>query len=208
MDAANTLLNAYRDLSLKEKIYLKTRCLVSPIAHLEGIIPEKGKIYDLGCGAGLLSNLLSLKSEKRQVVGIDSARDKIDIAMKARGKRQNIEFKIGNIMNFYLDNPDIIVMCDVLHHIPFSEHEKLLRYVFASLDKGGFFILQDIDKKPFLKYIFALGIDKITNMLSSVYYRTSRETENLLRKIGFYVDVLKLDKDYPIAAIVYKCTKP
>jgi len=207
MKTADSLFSIYKNLSGKDNLYLKIRYLINPMSAIEDIVPKEGRIYDLGCGAGLLSNMMALASEKRQVTGVDLSRKKIDIAQKSLGDRPNIEFRTADVLNFTFRNPDIIVMCDLLHHIPFQTQENLLRRLYNSLNKGGLLLIQDIDKTPFHKYIFALSVDKITSKMSTVYYRKSKNLENILKDIGFDVEIIRLDKNYPIAAVAYRCIK-
>lgn len=207
MTIPRELLALYHGLSEKEIFYLKARWFVSPIDAVERAIPVKGKIYDIGCGVGLLSNLAALRSPDRNIVGVDLSEEKIAVARKSIGDRNNIVFKNADALNLSLENADAATICDTLHHIPTEYQEQLLRYLYKSLDHGGLLLIQDIDKEPFYKYAFARCVDMALNRLEPVYYRASSDWVRLLNNIGFEVTAERLDKGYPIAAVLFKCTK-
>lgn len=201
------LLALYKDLSQKELFYIKARWLVSPIDALERVMPVKGKVCDIGCGVGLLSNIAALRSTDRVVTGMDLSEEKIMIARKSVGDRQNIFFEKSDALKASLIQPDAFTICDTLHHIPMEGQERLLKNVYQSLGAGGVLLVQDIDKKPFHKYMFARAVDMLFNRNEPVYYRKSLEWANLLETIGFKVEVVRLDRGYPISAVLFKCIK-
>lgn len=203
----NELLALYQGISHGETLYMKARWLVSPIAPVERALPRNGKIYDIGCGAGLLSNLAALSAEGRNVIGIDLSDEKIGIARKSIGNRRNISFERADALSLTLDHPAAVTICDTLHHIPALSQERLLSYVYRSLDRGGILLIQDIDMRPLHKYLFAFWVDMVLNRMQPVYYRPSGEWTRLLEQMGFQVKVSRLDKGFPIAAVLFECVK-
>ncbi len=83
----------------------------------------------------------------------------------------------------------------------------LLRHIYGSLGSDGILLIQDIDVRPFWKYIFARAVDFILNIGQPVYYRSSAEWARMLGDIGFKVEVNRVDRGYPIAAVLLKCVK-
>ncbi len=207
MPIPDKLLNLYNGLSGRELFYIKARWGVSPIGAIEKAIPECGDIYDIGCGVGLLSNMAALNSGRRNIVGIDVSGEKIGIANRSIGGRKNIRFEKGDVLNFDFDKADAVVACDLFHHIPFREQGLLLDRILRSLKPGGLLIVQEIDKTPILKYLFALGVDKILNRMARVYYRDCYNMEGFFAERGLKVEVKKIDNGYPIAAMLFKCEK-
>ena len=201
------LLALYSGLSKREVFYLKARWLVSPIDAVEAAMPARGRVYDIGCGAGLLSNLAALRSGERQVIGMDLSEEKVAIAKRSVGNRHNIVFEKADVLKAALVRPDVVSICDTLHHIPSEAQESLLKYVYESLGAGGVLLVQDIDKRPFYKYLFARSVDMLLNRMEPVYYRDSTDWVRILKDIGFEVNIEKLDKGYPIAAVLFKCVK-
>lgn len=201
------LSNLYSGLAGRERFYIRARWLLSPISLVEREIPAEGKIYDAGCGVGLLANLAAIYSQKRKIIGIDSSEKKISIAKKSVGSRTNISFERGDVLNFVFQKPDVIVMCDLLHHMHFRDQVRFLEHVYNSLSSKGMLIIQDIDKSPAHKYLFALTVDKIFNKMAKAYYRKSMQLADILKATGFKVETEKSDKGYPIACVLFKCRK-
>jgi len=201
------LLNLYKSLSGKERFYIKARWLVNPIGLVERSVPERGRIYDIGCGIGLLANLMSLSSSGRQVIGLDLSGEKIAIARRSVGERSNINFEISDIMTARIDRPDAVIACDLLHHIAYPDQERLMSKIYASLGIGGVFILQDIDKASAHKYLFAYAVDMLFNKMKKVFYRTAVEWARLLEKAGFEVSMENLGRGYPVSAVLFRCVK-
>lgn len=207
MTSRQEILNLYKGLSWKEALYIKLRGIVNPIDAVERYLPKKGRIYDIGCGVGLLANIAAIRSADRQVIGIDLSEEKIEIANKSVSLRPNIAFKAADALKLELVNPAAVTLCDALHHIPTEGQERLLKYLYGTLQSGGVLIIQDIDKRPVHKYLFARGVDMLLNMNAPVYYRDRDVWAQVLRDIGFTVEVDRIDKGYPIAAVLFRCTK-
>lgn len=207
MNMPKDIAELYAALPAKGSFYAKARWRISPINAIEAMVPREGQVYDIGCGVGLLSNVMAIRSDERDVIGVDLSEEKIDLAKKTVLARKNIRFERADAMNLVLHKPDVVVACDLLHHMPFSAQEVFLKRVYGSLDDNGILLIQDIDKKPLHKYLFALGVDLVLNSMEKVYYRESEKFKDLLEWIGFSVDVVRLDKGYPIAAILFRCLK-
>lgn len=103
----------------------------------------KGKVLDLGCGAGWLS--LELARKGATVTGIDISKKRIKIA-KTHAKKVGvcIDYRVGDINDLSWvkqSTYDVIVNWNTLHH---TEHtEKILDGVKRSLKKDGLFISWD-----------------------------------------------------------------
>jgi len=207
MRIPSDLLGLYMPLSPEKLFYIKVRWRIIPVEAIERMVPQKGRIYDIGCGAGLLSNLLALRSGQREVIGIDLSKEKILISKNTVKDRKNVRFEQGDILDYIFRDPDVVVACDMLHHIPFERQRPLIEHIYAALKKGGLLLVQDIDKAPWHKYLFALGVDKVLNKMEKTYYRRSEELVDILRETGFVVEMRRIDRGYPIAAVMYLCRK-
>jgi 2-polyprenyl-3-methyl-5-hydroxy-6-metoxy-1,4-benzoquinol methylase len=201
------LAGLYKGLSPKELFYISARWAVSPMKAVERAIPPEGKIYDIGCGAGLLSNFAAMNSDRRDITGIDLSEDRISIAKKSVAGRRNINFERADVMKFDFLSPDVIMACDVLHHMPYTDQESLLKRICQAIKSGGLILIQDIDKRPWHKYFFGVLSDKIINRMAPAYYRTEKEFISLLKGMGFEVESSRIDKWYPTPSILLKCTK-
>jgi len=146
-------------------------------------IPKNAKILDVGCGWSLAYNIF-LKGYKN-IEGIDVDKERIK-----KGKKnypnfsKKIKYYSGKKIPFSDNSFDVVLMFDVIEHIP--NVEKFLKEeVYRVLKKGGIFIFQTpnkwinipweiINKKSFTKW--------------KEYHcslQTKRSLYHLLRKSGF-----------------------
>lgn len=133
---------------------------------LEKYIPKEGKILDVGCGHGIFSNLLIETSYKREVVGIDIDKVKIQIAQGTVKGRKAIHFDILDI-DEVKEKFDVIVIYDVLHHIKRILHLRFLQQCYCKLNDKGLLVIKDVNKKYFIRYfIFCYLVDTINAIIN------------------------------------------
>lgn len=107
-------------------------------------INEDTSVLEIGCGEG--GNLVPfLAAGCKRIVGVDLSKGRIENARKFfdsfEGK-ENIEFIIDNIYNMDSEKTgrfDIIIMRDVIEHIP--GQEQFMEFVKGFLKPGGKFFL-------------------------------------------------------------------
>ena len=193
--------------------FAKVRLWDAPFEEIEKIAPKRGKIIDLGCGEGILSNYLALVSNNRKIFGIEI--DNYRIKDANRGL-PNTEFRHGDVLKTALPRGDVFLMVHLLHHLPSKEDQlKLLRKVKNSLPKKGKLIIAEVSTKPYIKYLISWLTDafivpilfekKFYNL--KFYYRNEREWKTLLKKIGFKVIVKPAHKGKPFSHIIFIATK-
>jgi len=108
---------------------------------LEPYLPDNKNlvILDIGCGMGF-SMVALKKMGYRQVYGVD-----IDEQQIAAAKKRNLQvYHITDLIKFlqdHLDLYDVIIMQDVLEHIPIEKQIPIMRHVFLSLKYSGIVIL-------------------------------------------------------------------
>lgn len=95
-------------------------------------------IYDLGCGTGNVTSILSQHWNDAIVVGIDSSEEMLE---RARSDHPSIEWKQGDISNF---NPtskgNLIFSNAALHWL--DDHENLFPMLLSNLRPGGVLAVQ------------------------------------------------------------------
>ncbi len=113
-------------------------------APFDKLLPKQGKILDLGCGYGFLAQMLEMRSEERNVFGMDYDVEKITVAQYAREK-ENVSFSAGNALEFTGNDYDAIVMSDLLHYLPKESQQALLQRSVEALSENGMLVLRDGD---------------------------------------------------------------
>jgi len=201
------LFNLYSDLGAAVIWYVRLRWCVCPFEKIAQHVSLKGTIVDVGCGYGLLSNLLALTSPERDVIGIDLSPKRIRAAQRTVKGRRNIKFLLQDANSLKVEKCDVFVMSDFLHHLPYGHQEELLAVCYQKLLKNGLLIMEEVDGKPFWKYQFTIIADGLLNLGQRIYFRNSSEYLKLLSKIGFQVRTETAHKGLPFSDILYLCKK-
>lgn len=104
----------------------------------DGLTPMK--ILDIGCGDGRLTALFAQRFTDAKVVGIDTNKIAIDLAIKKTHGINNISFTHTAISDdIHKLAPDLIVCADVIEHI--QDQQSFVAMCYNLLPDGGYFIL-------------------------------------------------------------------
>src|SRR5712691_4817153 len=106
----------------------KARYLAHVLSH-----DFSGKVLDFGCGVGLLSGFLKQHLPAAQVDGFDLSRDsinRVDLALSTKGL-------FTSDMDLLARNYDLIVVDNVMHHIPATQRELTVQDLASRLAPRG-----------------------------------------------------------------------
>ena len=110
---------------------------------------EPGTVVDLGTGTGRLLPLLARAA--RRVIGIDGAREMMDVARRRAEDEGDleVELRLGSLEHLPLGDgeADAMVANMVLHHV--ANPQAALREVYRGLAAGGRFLLADYESHEF-----------------------------------------------------------
>jgi 2-polyprenyl-6-hydroxyphenyl methylase/3-demethylubiquinone-9 3-methyltransferase len=108
--------------------------------------PHPRRILEVGCGEGAVTEILA-------ETFADAAILAIDITPRAgrlyRGRRERVEFREATVQSIAGEQAgafDLIVLSDVMHHIPDELRGEVLAAIGRALAPGGRFILKDWSK--------------------------------------------------------------
>lgn len=116
---------------------------------INSLLPAGDKSYralDLGCGNGILSELVLRKLPNSFVIGFDLTDDMLDAYEKNLSNYVNrFECKQGDFRKDSIGNEyDIIIAGLSLHHLTWEERKKFYKCLYSDLNPGGIFISRDI----------------------------------------------------------------
>lgn len=106
-------------------------------------VPRPTNILEIGCGEGAVCERLIQDFPHAAVTGIDITSR---VGRLFRGDRSRIRFARATAEEWTSRHPasfDLMLMCDVLHHVPWDQHITLLRQASQMLKPGGVMVLKD-----------------------------------------------------------------
>lgn len=201
------LFRLYRPQGLIKAFNIILRILILPFWKIDKTLPDTGTIIDIGCGAGGLSNYLSISFPKRCLLGVDISKKRIEIAKKTVGERKNIKFKLENIMGMNFKETNHYLMVDVLHHIPFLQQEKLMLFLSKNLQRNSLLIIKEVDKTNTMPFLFGSLWEKVLYPQEQIYARSKKEWVKILNSLDLKYEILSGSFFFPDSTFIIICSK-
>lgn len=107
-----------------------------------GLMPEGGRLLDMGCGTGWTSVLFAKRGY--DVVGTDLVPEAIEAGreLKAKEALANLDFVVGDYESLtFLEEFDVVVFFDCLHHA--VDEASALQSAWRALKPGGICITSE-----------------------------------------------------------------
>jgi SAM-dependent methyltransferase len=101
------------------------------------------RILEVGCGEGSLITHLRRSFPESSITGIDVTPR---VGRLYQDDRRNVTFRHATVEQLAEECPgsfDLVVLADVLHHVPPTARRGLLAAIRAALAPGGLFVLKD-----------------------------------------------------------------
>lgn len=198
-----------------ERIYSRIRfSILRPklLSVMDLLLPDEGRILDVGCGFGLFAAYFGQTHPRREIVGIDPNARRIAMAERVAravlsGKHHR--FLVGDVRDARLEGPfDAVYMLDVMHHIPADAQRGVLERIYDELSPGGVFLMKDITTEPHHQLLFTEALDRLmVGMREPLAYRHHRAWGELLTEIGFRVRIVRVPDVLPYPHVVISATK-
>jgi len=176
--------------------------IIWPLEEIDKILPQRGLIYDLGCGEGVIAKYLANSSASRRVIGVD-----VDKKRLPKIKSQNLSFEAGDIRSFRLETADGVIISDVLHHLSAIDQKKLLIKISQCLKKGGVLVIKEIDKNEFIRGHLSRLWDFLLYPKDKIHYWRSNDLRVFLKSLGFAVKITHPVRLFPGSTTLYICKK-
>lgn len=146
------LRSLYRDTNRPTRELVAWRHLICPYEPVTRWVPPAANVLDFGCGAGALLALLSEQHQIASGTGCDVSNDAIAAAKAAQCRLSHdvVDFRhISDFEDIPADKFDIVVMIDVLHHIPPTRQQEAIHAAARRVAPGGRLIYKDMTSHPF-----------------------------------------------------------
>lgn len=156
--------------------------LSSQIRRVRQWAPGATDILEIGCGEGAVCERLAAVYPAAHITGID-------ITPRAgrlcRGDPRRIGFASVTAEEFARTHPgrfDLVLICDVLHHVPWDAHAALLRAAGELLRPGGVLVVKDWERIPNVGHVLCAFSDRVITG-DDVRYGTPGEFRCLLEAV-------------------------
>jgi 2-polyprenyl-3-methyl-5-hydroxy-6-metoxy-1,4-benzoquinol methylase len=137
-------------------------------------------ILEIGCGDGLVTEEIRRAFPKAEITGIDILPRP---GILFRGDRSGVKFVSGHVGSFARQNRarfDLVVVCDVLHHVAPSARPDLLRSAAISLRRGGGLAVKEWERRKNVAHLFAWISDRFITG-AHVFFETAASWRALAR---------------------------
>ena len=213
--AIDAALALYDSQSAGVRFHTGIRAWTAPLEAVIAEIPRTGRILDVGCGHGLVSNAVALRDPGASVLGIDVSIAKIASAAQTVGSRMNVAFRLQALEDVPERDFDAVSLVDVLYLVPQAQWVVFLEACFARIRSGGVFVLKEIGTAPRWKFerlrlqeFVSTRLIRITQG-DSMHFESGEALGERLRSAGF-ADVrwTALDRGYASPHLVVTGHRP
>lgn len=177
------------------------RSSILPLKLIDSLLPEKGKIIELGCGQGVICTYLARKPG-RQLIGVDLRTSRLK-----ETELTNIKFIKADIRDYDPSGASAIIISDVLHHIVPHDQKEILKNISLKLKKGNILIIKEIDSSQKVRSRLSRFWDFVFYPQDRIYYWSSQNLKKFLKTLGFQVKVVKASKLFPGSTNLFICAK-
>lgn len=202
-----------RALPLFERAYANVRfSILRPklLSVMDLLLPDEGRILDIGCGFGLFSAYFGQTQPARRIVGVDPDARRIAMARRVSASLglEN-QFIAGDARDVALEGQFAgAYVLDVMHHIPADDQLPMLERLRDLLAPRGVLVVKDITTEPHLGLKFTELMDRaMVGWDEPLAYRHHREWGEMLTSLGFHVRMVRVPDVLPYPHVVIAATK-
>lgn len=203
-----------RSLPLIERAYANIRfSILRPklLSVMDLLLPDEGRILDIGCGFGLFAAYFGQTQPARRIVGVDPDERRIAMAQRvceSVGLGGNT-FLAGDARDVKLEGTFAgAYVLDVMHHIPERDQLPLLERLRDVLAPRGVLVIKDITTEPAFGLEFTRLLDRVmVGWNEPLRYRHHREWGEMLSALGFHVRMVRVPDVLPYPHVVIAATK-
>lgn len=145
-------------------------------------------ILEIGCGEGALCQRLAGVFRTARLTGIDITPR---VGRLFRGDTGRVRFAQATAAEFADRHPaefDLILICDVLHHVPWEQHATLLKDAGRLLRPGGALVVKDWELIPNVGHALCEWSDRVLTG-DDVRYGSADYFCRLLEEVNGYGSV-------------------
>jgi 2-polyprenyl-6-hydroxyphenyl methylase/3-demethylubiquinone-9 3-methyltransferase len=145
-------------------------------------LTSASRILEVGCGDGLLTTCLARVFPEAEILAIDIAAQP---GRLYRGETTRVRFRSQGVQNLSATDPapfDLVVVCDVLHHVLPEEQTEFLLVSRRLAGSAGVFVVKEWERRRNLAHCFAWFSDRFITG-DRVRFQTIDELHDQARRL-------------------------
>ncbi len=182
------------------------------LSVIDLLLPDHGRILDVGCGFGLFASYFAQTQPRRRIVGVDTNERRVGIAERTCEKLglAGHRFFAGDVRSVELSGPFTgAYVLDVMHHVPEADQLPLFRRLADLLEPRGILVVKDITTEPRWGLKFTELLDRVmVGWDEPLAYRHHSAWGKMLVSLGFHVRMVRVPDILPYPHVVIAATKP
>jgi cyclopropane fatty-acyl-phospholipid synthase-like methyltransferase len=132
-------------------------------------------VLEIGCGIGTLTQLLVEYLKYGMIYSVDISDESIRIAKEVLGYHENLKLEVYDATIFSLDKQfDVIILPDVLEHIPIEYHAQMFQNLSKMLKTEGFIYIH-IPNPYYLEWCHCYSQKSLQIIDQPIYLETMLE---------------------------------
>ena len=181
------------------------------LSVMDLLLPDEGRILDVGCGFGLFAGYFGQTHPARRIVGVDPNARRIGLARHVADRLglRDHTFVTGDVRDAAIEGPfDGAYVLDVMHHLPKGDQRPVLERLRSLLVPGGILVVKDITTEPRYGLLFTELLDRLmVGWDEPIAYRHHHEWAEILASVGFKVRMVRVPDILPYPHVVIAARK-
>ncbi|HET7605934.1 MAG TPA: methyltransferase [Sphingomicrobium sp.] len=106
-------------------------------------VPKAQRILEVGCGEGAVTERLAQLYPDAEILAVDIMPA---VGRLYRGRTDRVSFRVATVQAVAAESPggfDLVILSDVIHHVPVPLREEILAAVRTCVAPGGVFLFKD-----------------------------------------------------------------
>lgn len=148
---------------------------------LATVVPTASRVVEVGCGDGSLATALRRALPGCELLGLDPLAP--TPGRMYEGERGGVEFRSITTSQLIAEQPepfDLVMLCDVLHHVAETERVQVLRDAAALTAAGGTVAVKEWERRPGVANALAYCADRWVSGDPTVRFMPRSELESMI----------------------------
>jgi 2-polyprenyl-3-methyl-5-hydroxy-6-metoxy-1,4-benzoquinol methylase len=145
-------------------------------------IADPSTILEIGCGAGHLAGRLLARFPSATLVGCDICEAPGNRCPDHRDRSEFVRQRSTELVAERAGTFDLVVICDVLHHVPIADRAAVVRSAVELCQPGGLVAIKDWEPTPKLPNAAAFVADRYISGDRGVSFPTRSELLDLVEE--------------------------